>query len=99
MISRYLQSFIIDLECFIVSPQMLKLHSHIMVSDSEYSQPLIVYLLFIRLFEFGKSHLQELILKENHRQHGVLQSILMLVKLTQDSAEVKMSIGQCHGML
>ena len=99
MISRYLQSFIIDLECFIVSPQMLKLHSHIMISDSQHSQSLIVYLLLIRLFELSQSHLQELILEENYRQHGVLQGILMLVKLTQHSAEVKMSVGQCHGML
>ena len=78
---------------------MLKLHSHIMVSDSEHSQSLVINLLLIRLFKLGKSHLQELILQKNHRQHGVLQGILVLVKLTQHSAEVKMGVGQCHGML
>jgi hypothetical protein len=43
--------------------------------------------------------LQKLILQQNYTQHWMLKGILMPIKLTENCAQVKMSVSEGFGIL
>lgn len=85
---------------------MFELDTEIMICDGQHRQPLIrdglpcvFFWIPILTLQFGQSNLKELILKQNDRQHSMLLSILMLIQLTEHSAQIKMCIRKSGRVL
>ena len=69
--------------------EVLEFDSHVVVGDWQYSQSLVINIAII----FGQEQLQKLILQQNYTQHWMLKRILMPVELTENRAQVKMSVS------
>ena len=77
------------------SLEVLEFDSHVVVGDWQHGQSLVIDIAII----FWQEQLQKLILQQNYTQHWVLKCILMPIELTENRAQVKMSVSESFGIL
>ena len=82
---------------------MLELHPQVVVSNRQDRQSLIVDLVvsasLLASLVFPHEGAQKLILKQDYREHRVLQGVLVAVELAEHRAEVQMGVCQSFGLV
>ncbi len=63
-----------------------------MVSNGKDCKPFITHFLSFIFCGLGQSGLKKLVLEQDNREHNMLKSILMSIKLTEDSTQIKVGI-------
>ena len=73
---------------------MFLLHSKVMISDCLLSQPIVSNqgrLIFLN--ELVQCRLEQFVLYQYNRKHGVLMSVIMAIELAQHRTDVEMRVS------